>query len=297
MIDLRIFTIEAKTLSALLAGLFVLNCASVRNYDDRGTRVGFRHYAPKFYLLIEPSKERAKTMRVVTLPDLSAPQFVKHKAGWGKVDFNFKLVNGVLTEFGQKVDSTGPETLAGIGTLGTAYGGILTGQAAKATAERVAGAAPGTTFTTISLEILVDVSETLQTKIIKTDPIPRDPTLGDVYSSTLAQVARLKKEAQIEVGTSTQVIEEIAKRQKATLEIIDILESDERKIQNYLDGLTDPDLRSLGNQWQHELANSIRKLRSFALPAADIEMYEIKPSPKRGGVTFERVHLGSTKSQ
>lgn len=112
-----------------LASLLV-GCAGVSFKDDsKDSSSGLRIYPPKTYVMVTRTgnKEKPAEVRVVTLPDLSHPQRMDYHGGLGSFAFNFKLADGVLSEWNQNADSKVPETIKEIsGLLGT-----LTGTAEK----------------------------------------------------------------------------------------------------------------------------------------------------------------------
>ena len=107
----------AVGLIATLSGIFVLGatgCARVKFLDAdnrRAGNIGFEYFPPKPYLAIETAADGTRKATIVCVPDVSRPMRVKHVTGWGTSDFSFTVTNGMITTFGQKMDSKGPETI------------------------------------------------------------------------------------------------------------------------------------------------------------------------------------------
>lgn len=113
--------------------------AFVSDHNGSGDGIGFEYYARNHFLVVEPSKDGAHAVKVISLPDLSNPRYIRHHEGWGSVPFSFTLENRVLTNFGSTSDSQDAETFTTVGTLGTAYGALL---GTKITAESTKRALP-----------------------------------------------------------------------------------------------------------------------------------------------------------
>jgi hypothetical protein len=63
---------------------------------------------------------------IVYLPDLAHPYYAKARSGWGSSNLTLKVTDGMLTEFGQQVDSNAAATLTSVGSLLTAAAGLRT---------------------------------------------------------------------------------------------------------------------------------------------------------------------------
>lgn len=123
----------ARNLSALLlpALLFCAGCASVKvkHVGECGitsTSEGVHFFRPRPYLLVSVQKKKDAagtesnefSSSIVWLPDHSQEYVVQVESGWGSVDGSVELANGwMLSKFGAKSDSKGPETIAAISGL------------------------------------------------------------------------------------------------------------------------------------------------------------------------------------
>lgn len=94
-------------------------CVPVKFISKTDGDVGFEYYAPKTYLLVEATKE-GKKARLLTLPDVTKRRAVKYQPIWGAAEVGFKVENGVITEFNNKYDAKGPETITALTGAGTA---------------------------------------------------------------------------------------------------------------------------------------------------------------------------------
>lgn len=98
--------------------LVAVSCTNeVRFVDmkaDGKTNVGFLYYPPTPYMLVQTDAKGVRSATLISLPDVTKPHRVVHRGGWGTVDFNFKVSNGMITEFGEKFDSKGPETISAV---------------------------------------------------------------------------------------------------------------------------------------------------------------------------------------
>lgn len=106
------------------------SCASVKIYteEDKFTKeneVGLKFYQPKPFLLVEhnPAKDVNIKTSIIYLPDLSSPRYVKVKNGWGSANATVGFANGVMNSYGAISDSKGPETITGLASAVTSFGG------------------------------------------------------------------------------------------------------------------------------------------------------------------------------
>ncbi len=284
-----------RTLALLTVLAVVSACASVGNYarDEKGKlkHQGFLHYAPVHYLVIEPGEDGASSAKVISLPDLTKPQVMQYHPGWGSVEFSFKLQNGVLTEFGSKADSKGPETIAAVGTLASSYGALLTGQAALITAAKPAGAdATGTA--TLTLHVLLEAANDLKDDVVEPlDPVaPNDPTLRRTRDVAKEHEATLRGFAALTLRGEDDLLKKLAEIQKEVRGIVKELEAEGKTLTTYLDALSETGRRSLATCAQAALADVAKDLREFAYPKAGLTIFEIVPRDG-GGVEFLRVEL------
>jgi hypothetical protein len=102
-------------------------CAGVTFYSDPELthKTGLKYYIAKPYLLVtrNATKDTPLKVEVIQLPDLENPNYGVYKPGWGTHEFALKVSNGILTEYNQKADSKGPETISALADLASKAGG------------------------------------------------------------------------------------------------------------------------------------------------------------------------------
>lgn len=278
-----------KLLAALIPAV-VLGCASVRNLDSAGNRIGFAHYSPRFYLVITPTKDKGEQVSLLTLPDLTKdPSYIRHKAGWGSVEFGFKLANGVLTEFSAKGDSKAPETLTAIAGLGTAYAGYLT---AKVTAAAGAGAAPGTRVE-VTIDTLVDLENKLAGVVADIDTHLNSLTPGD---NTLAAINRDLGSERVKLGNAAylpgqDLMKELAAAQKTAGEVAKVLEALKVRLTAHAARESTPgDTAGVIDKAVQDLDPIITEIKRFAASSATgTRIFELVV--EKGVLTFRPVDL------
>lgn len=132
--------IVSSILFLVIMQLLLGACASVKFIDKNGVNTGFLYYPPKPYLLVETTKEKGTTARLISMPNLSDPRYVKYKGGWGSVTFAFDVTDGMITKFNGTVDSKGPETITaattGLGSIASGLAAIRTAKAALIEAQK-----------------------------------------------------------------------------------------------------------------------------------------------------------------
>jgi len=95
-------------------------CAGINIYSDpsldKSSQTGIPFYAPKPYLLIKRTgaKDKPIDISVIYIPDTSKTFYAKPKAGFGSSNLSLTFQNGVLTTFGQEVDSKVTELISAI---------------------------------------------------------------------------------------------------------------------------------------------------------------------------------------
>jgi hypothetical protein len=96
-------------------------CASVRFYPTPGLsgKTGLRFYTVKPYLLVELHSEKDNTIKtsVIYLPDLSNPQYLVVKPGFGSNEIKMAFTNSSLNSYGLISESQIPETIDAIAGL------------------------------------------------------------------------------------------------------------------------------------------------------------------------------------
>lgn len=110
--------LQARSWLVSLALSLLSSCAGLRVEDSGGAETGVEFFPAKPYLIVENTKEGAKTS-LTSLPDVSRPRYLKHKRGLGSSEFGFTLSNGMLASVNQKTDLRAPELLTSLGSLAT----------------------------------------------------------------------------------------------------------------------------------------------------------------------------------
>ena len=104
-----------STLIAVVAGILMTGCATVKVYSDAALKdeTGIRFYTLKPYLLVEYMAEKDNTVKtsVVYLPDLANPQFMALKPGIGASELKMTFKNSALESYGVATDSQLPESM------------------------------------------------------------------------------------------------------------------------------------------------------------------------------------------
>lgn len=260
-------------------GVFALTgCASVSNHNTSDEDIGFEHYAGKHYLVVEPGKDGTHSFKVVTLPDLSKPRYIRHHEGWGSVQFSFTLENGVLTEFGSTSDSKAVETFQTVGTLGTAYGALLgtkvTADAAIAVAEFAVtpmaafdglkvGADGRDGAASISVTALKDIASELVDRVVA--PLlntSSDQTnqLGSEISSIATNVSDAAS-----LDPAGELSEEIAKSRKAVASAARALTEKEASLKLVREGLKNNDDATIISTTLPVIARLTTRLKAYAV--------------------------------
>ena len=100
---------------------FLYGCASVRIYSDSDlkTKTGLKFYSAKPYLLVELKAEKDMTVKttIVYLPDLSNPQYLNVKPGFGSNELKMAFTNGILNSYGLTNDAEADETISALAGL------------------------------------------------------------------------------------------------------------------------------------------------------------------------------------
>ena len=103
--------------AAIPVALILLSgCATVKIYSDAGLtkETGLRFYTLKPYLLVEyqAGKDNNVTTKVVFLPDIASPQYMKLRPGIGSSELKMTFSNSALESYGVVTDSQMPESMA-----------------------------------------------------------------------------------------------------------------------------------------------------------------------------------------
>ena len=101
--------------------MLAAGCATVKFYSDETLKneTGLRVYSPKPYLLVEYLGTKTVSLKtsIIFLPDLSDPQYIRIKPGFGSSALKLELEDGILTAYGFTTDTKVPETLGKITDL------------------------------------------------------------------------------------------------------------------------------------------------------------------------------------
>lgn len=120
---------ETTMLRVLICALIfvpIAGCATVDVYDEKpelglsNSRSGIPVYKPVPHLLVRYGYEEKATKietEVVMFPDLVDPYYIVPRAGWGTMNADLTVSNGILTNFSTAADSKGPETITAVGGL------------------------------------------------------------------------------------------------------------------------------------------------------------------------------------
>jgi hypothetical protein len=119
-----------KNLSTLGAVCLLLGgCASMTFYPDaemKKPKEGLKFYYTKPYLLVaRDGTAKVTSITVQYLPDLEHPVYAKATPGYGSSNLTLAFSNGVITNFGQQVDTKVPETISSLGSLIPGYGSAV----------------------------------------------------------------------------------------------------------------------------------------------------------------------------
>ena len=273
-------------------------------------KVGYEYYLPKPFLLVENTKEGHK-VSVITLPNLSEKRFVQHRAGWGTTEFGFKTQNGVITEFNNKYDSKGPETITAATGLLTALAaapategstsivdtivqGVLA-QAFKDDAAAVEKLWAGTLKANEELEFefkaIKDAREAIQRARSALSGVSGKEPFKSTDLQLSGQVAILQNFEKIEYSTPVELRTKLTNATKAAGRALRVIKNEKKTLtiivenpKNYSD--------SVGHATRAipDLDKAIKVLTPIAAPTpAPLELYEIVPDESGGSIHFRRV--------
>lgn len=252
--------------------------------DASGTKnEGFLYYPPKPYLVITRGKDGTK-LDVIPLPDLANPKRIKHKGGWGTIDFNFKTHNGMLGEFGQKADSKGPETITAVSSgLSSVVGAIPNALAMTDDRQRFY----------LSNPTIIDIADRLQSFVL--DPLTNNVSFkGQIQTSLIPlrnAVQELRRWARREITGDVDLMESATQQREAIEKVISSLEPVESFIADLakVQGITSSDMVEIVMAHSH-LIDVLKDLRPLAAKQEGLEVYEIRPG-QFGKLEFVRQRL------
>lgn len=135
----------------LLSAFLLASCANVTFHPeapnektaDLSRQTGLKYYTAKPYLLIGPTGNKDAPMKaeIISLPDLEHPTYAIYHPGWGSHNFSLAVSSaGILSSYGQTVDSKGPETIAALSGLISSAATMTSAVKAPAAATVAAGA-------------------------------------------------------------------------------------------------------------------------------------------------------------
>jgi hypothetical protein len=108
----------------VVAALQLGGCASLKFYPDKDMKrseVGLKSYYAKPYVLVaRDGTQKVTSVNIVYLPDLANPVYAKARSGYGSSNLTLAFSNGMITNFGQQVDTKIPESVTSLGGLVTA---------------------------------------------------------------------------------------------------------------------------------------------------------------------------------
>jgi hypothetical protein len=262
-------------------------CATVKNYDKQGQDIGFEHYAASYYLVVHSTKDNGTDVSVLTLPNLSKPEHLKYRAGMGKLEFSYKVTNGVLTEFGEKTESAATEAITGVAALATAYGAVLAGAAKTSALEERLPVPQGPIF----FSDLTSVAKELENVVKVLNGASSNDVCKKVSENVTRQMKLLTEAATLKQSDIANITEVITQRQQRVRKISEELQSDQRVLDQYAEQLSDKDMRAKVVIASLAIKKQIPRLDRFGFPAGQLEIYEICDREPGGGIEFRPVAL------
>jgi hypothetical protein len=107
-----------KHFTAALASLLLLSavsCTPFKIYSDPALSkpAGFKYYTVKPFVQVEKDSQTGAIVKatVLYLPDLSNPQYLAVKNGWGSQKIDISLNNGSIEKIGLTSDTKIPESI------------------------------------------------------------------------------------------------------------------------------------------------------------------------------------------
>ncbi|HEX8325703.1 MAG TPA: hypothetical protein VF595_17495 [Tepidisphaeraceae bacterium] len=296
----------------LLSSLVLSGCAEVTVTRPDTNEKGFLTYTPVPHLLVEKNKEGGPVTKLISLPDTSRPMYIEHGGGYGTLDFNFTLENGMLTTFGQKTDSKIPETITGIASLG----GLATGVGSLHTALNPVRAAAGANTKMIhsadlknarivsatqpntlrydidAIEEAIALLEQARAQLPDAPPAPDTSTVKKMIDKELEDAdKKLKKLKPIEISTTADPIEAIKLHLKDLPAIIERLTEAHGLLRAIIDKAAAKDVdTSKQEQAAYILSGAVGRLQGLIPSKSAVELYRID-SNGRGTMYFTRVRL------
>lgn len=102
-----------------LAALSLCACARLEFEDGKG----LTYYDGKPYLFVSLNKDCVPSASLLMLP--GEERHVRFVPGYGTADLSVAMTNGMITNVGQKTDTTVPATLTSLAGLTTASAGVF----------------------------------------------------------------------------------------------------------------------------------------------------------------------------
>lgn len=121
---------QTKSIIVAASALLLSGCASMTFYNkpemSEASKEGLKFYYAKPYLLVaRDGTAKVTSITVQYLPDLANPAYAKAKAGYGSSNLTLAFANGIITNFGQQVDTKVPETVSSLASLIPGYGNAV----------------------------------------------------------------------------------------------------------------------------------------------------------------------------
>lgn len=273
-----------KILFLSLTSLFLLSACSSVTFEDpkTGEEVGFEYFPPKPYLVISENEKGERSVALISLPDVSSPRQVKHEGGWGTLEFNFTVSNGMIVAFGQKVDSKGPETIDAVsGGLTSIVSSLGLGVGAMAAAK-----------VTLTNEAVEKLAGDLKFQVIDPLSMDQNPALQKVANALRKTWGKLLSAANIEITGDKELLDVIESNRKELAALLKELEENFDILTIFADNPKNinPSLE-VAREARYHLGKIIKGLKPFTVaPPENLQIYEIVPKGD-GEIGFEPVIL------
>ena len=272
-----------KILFLSLTSLFLLSACSSVSFQDKktGEEVGFEYFPAKPYLVVSENEKGERSVVLISLPDVSRPHEVKHKGGWGTLDFNFTVSNGMITGFGQKVDSKGPETIEA----------VTGGFAAVASVMGVPGFLPGEEGFFLRDQGVKQLAGELEENVIKPLELDLDTKLQKIATNLTKPRDALKAAANIPVTQTIELPALVESRRQSLVAALEELKKSLGILTVFTDNLQNenPSMQ-VALDAKYHLEGIIKRLIPFTVGLlGNLQIYEIVEMG--GKISFELVTL------
>ncbi len=262
----------------------ITGCASVNFVDEDNEKIGYEYYPPKPYLVIEPDKDGKRKARIFSVPDLSKPRRIVHKGGWGTLDFSFKVTDAMLTEFGGKFDSKGPETITavtgGVASLATSASTLGVAFMAQAPANRYSITSVIKALDILTNDVLLELNK----------PEVVDPGLIAVRNNI--GLLNTTLDGLKEIAPGSDIVLAVGQNRKAVGKVVPKLEIELGILEKLAN--VDKNIRVPNQQAARVVPGmklAIRELKGYVKIQTKIELYEIIYDEHSGTIEFELKEL------